>query len=213
MLRARSVLVSSRRRAASTGLAWLLLSTQEFGPTAGVYVAIIRSIWLLRARIYVVLMPRSHIQRSPAEFVDRQKVAEIQIRQGVERIFRLKSTLSHDGRGSGGALWTSRPAPVRTLGRGSGGALWTSLSMPGPRQNTNGSRAKPARHMGGRRPTFGQWSIGLSMPAQHPADTRAGSAQRRACVSDVCGCYGVYMTTFQEARNSHIDSRIATKIK
>ena len=29
-----------------------------------------------------------------------QKVAEIQIRQGVERTFRLKSTLSHFGRGS-----------------------------------------------------------------------------------------------------------------
>ena len=55
---------------------------------------------------------RSHIQRSPAEFVDRQKVAEIQIRQGVERIFRLKSTLLHFGRGSGGALRTCRLAPV-----------------------------------------------------------------------------------------------------
>ena len=51
-----------------------------------------------------VVMPASHIQWSPAEFVDRQKVAEFQTRQGVERIFRLKSTLSHIGRGSGGAL-------------------------------------------------------------------------------------------------------------
>ena len=46
-----------------------------------------------------VLMPTSHIQRSPAEFVDRPNVAEFHIRQGVERIFRLKSTLSHFGRG------------------------------------------------------------------------------------------------------------------
>ena len=46
----------------------------------------------------------SHIQRSPAKFVDRQKVAKFQIRQGVERVFPLKSTLSHFGRGSGGAL-------------------------------------------------------------------------------------------------------------
>ena len=38
-------------------------------------------------------MPTSHIQRSPAEFVDRQKVAEFQIRQGVdgvEGIFSLE---------------------------------------------------------------------------------------------------------------------------
>ena len=63
-------------------------------------------------------MPTSHIQRSPAEFVDRPKVAEFHIRQGVERIFRLKATmatLSHFGRGSRGALWISRPAPVSTL--------------------------------------------------------------------------------------------------
>ena len=32
-------------------------------------------------------MPTSHIQRSPAEIVDRLNVAEFQIRQGVERIF------------------------------------------------------------------------------------------------------------------------------
>ena len=62
-------------------------------------------------------MPTSHIQRqrSPAEFVDRPKVAEFHIRPGVERILRLKSTLSHFGRSSGGALWISRPAPVSTL--------------------------------------------------------------------------------------------------
>lgn len=36
------------------------------------------------------LMPASHIQRSPAEFVYRQKVAEFQNRRGVERIFRWK---------------------------------------------------------------------------------------------------------------------------
>ena len=48
-------------------------------------------------------MPASRMQRSPAEFVDHQKVAEFQTRQGVERIFRLKSTLSHLGQGSGGA--------------------------------------------------------------------------------------------------------------
>ena len=40
---------------------------------------------------------------------------QFQIRHGVERIFRLKSTLSHFRRGSGGALWTSRPAPVSKL--------------------------------------------------------------------------------------------------
>ena len=57
-------------------------------------------------------MPTSHIQRSPAEFVDHPNVVEFHIRQGVERIFRLKSTLSHFGRGSGGALWTSRPAAL-----------------------------------------------------------------------------------------------------
>ena len=60
-------------------------------------------------------MPTWYIQRSPAEFVDRPKVTEFYMRQGVERFFRLKSTLSHFGRGSEGALWTSRPAPVSTL--------------------------------------------------------------------------------------------------
>ena len=35
------------------------------------------------------------VLRSPAEFVDRPKVAEFQIRQGVERIFRLKSIPCH----------------------------------------------------------------------------------------------------------------------
>ena len=35
-------------------------------------------------------MPMSHIQRSPAEIVDRPNVAEFQIRQGVERIFLLE---------------------------------------------------------------------------------------------------------------------------
>ena len=67
------------------------------------------------------LMPTSHIQRSPAEFVDRPKVA---IRQGVERIFRLKSTLSHFGRGSGGAPLNKSPAPVVhfvQVGRDTGG--------------------------------------------------------------------------------------------
>lgn len=49
-------------------------------------------------------MPASHIQRSSAELVDRQKVAELQTRQAVEIIFRLKSTLSHIGRGSVGAF-------------------------------------------------------------------------------------------------------------
>ena len=44
------------------------------------------------------VMPTSHIQRSPAEIVDRPNVAEFQIRQGVERIFCLKCTLSHFGR-------------------------------------------------------------------------------------------------------------------
>ena len=42
-------------------------------------------------------MPIRHviIPQSPAEFVDRQKVAEFQIRQGVARIFRLKSCPCH----------------------------------------------------------------------------------------------------------------------
>ena len=66
-------------------------------------------------------MPTSHIQRSPAEIVDRPNVAEFQIRQGVERIFCLKCTLSHFGRGSGGALRKlvirNRPAPVSKLTR------------------------------------------------------------------------------------------------
>lgn len=52
-------------------------------------------------------MPASHIQWPPAEFVGRQKVAEFQTRRGVERIFRLESTLLHIGRGSGGAVWTA----------------------------------------------------------------------------------------------------------
>ena len=64
-------------------------------------------------------MPTSHIQRSPVEIVDRPNVAEFQIRQGVERIFCLKCTLSHFGRGSGGALRKlvirNRPAPVSKL--------------------------------------------------------------------------------------------------
>ena len=49
------------------------------------------------------VMPASHIQRSPAEFkfVDRQKVVEFQTRQGVERIFRFKYTLSHFWTGLG----------------------------------------------------------------------------------------------------------------
>ena len=38
-------------------------------------------------QLVIVLMPTSHIQRSPAEIVDRPNVAEFQIRQGVERIF------------------------------------------------------------------------------------------------------------------------------
>ena len=67
-----------------------------------------------------VIMPTSHyIQRSPAEIVDRPNVAEFQIRQGVERIFCLKCTLSHFGRGSGGALRKlvirNRPASVSKL--------------------------------------------------------------------------------------------------
>ena len=49
-------------------------------------------------------MPTLHIQQSPAEIVDRPNVAEFQIRQGVERIFCLKCTLSQFGRGSGGSL-------------------------------------------------------------------------------------------------------------
>ena len=35
-------------------------------------------------------MPTSHIQRSPAEIVDRPNVAEFQIRQGVEHMFLLE---------------------------------------------------------------------------------------------------------------------------
>ena len=40
-------------------------------------------------------MPTSHIQRSPAEIVDRPNIAEFQIRQGVERIFCLKCIPCH----------------------------------------------------------------------------------------------------------------------
>ena len=49
-------------------------------------------------------------------------------------------------------------------------AAWEapSIKSPGTRQKTNGSQVKPACHKGGRRPNFGQWSIGMSMPAQHP---------------------------------------------
>ena len=113
-----------------------------------------------------IVMPRSHIQRSPAEFVDRQKVAEIQIRQGIERIFRLKSTLSHFGRGSGGALWTSRPARAR--------------------QYTNESWGKPARQMGGRGPSIGQLInsvLSMRRPNTRPTLGRQagrGSTQRPA---------------------------------
>ena len=64
-------------------------------------------------------MPTSHIQRFPAEIVDCPNVAEFQIRQGVERIFCFKCTLSHFGRGSSGALRKlvirNRPAPVSKL--------------------------------------------------------------------------------------------------
>ena len=52
--------------------------------------------WKLRNFTIILIsssLPTSHIQRSPAEFVDRPKVAEFNIRQGVDRIFRLKSTL------------------------------------------------------------------------------------------------------------------------
>ena len=61
----------------------------------------------------------SHIQRSPAEIVDRPNVAEFQIHQGVERIFCFKCTLSHFAR-----AWAvpfeklvirNRPAPVSKL--------------------------------------------------------------------------------------------------
>ena len=58
--------------------------------------------WIIYSIFFRECMPSSHIQRSPAEFVDRQKVAEFC--QGVERIFRLKSTLSHFGRGKGAAV-------------------------------------------------------------------------------------------------------------
>ena len=55
-------------------------------------------------------MPTSHIQRSPAEFVDRQKIAEIQIRQGVERIFLTKSIPCHISDGA-------RKAPFEQVAR------------------------------------------------------------------------------------------------
>ena len=91
------------------------------------------------------LMTTSHIQRSPAEFVDRPKVAEFHIRHGFERIFRLKSTLSHFGRASGARSTYGRaPSEFRSMINRSDDA----------------------------RPT----------PGQHSADTRAGSAQRPACV-------------------------------
>ena len=74
-------------------------------------------------------MPMSHIQRSPAEIVDRPNVAEFQIRQGVEHIFCLKCTLSHFGRGSGGALRKlvirNRPAPVSKLT----GVVWSPVDI------------------------------------------------------------------------------------
>ena len=81
-------------------------------------------------------MPGScHIQRSPAELVVRHKVAEIKIREGVERIFCVLKIY---------------PVTFRTgLGRR------PLNKSPDARQYTNGIRAKLARHMGGRRPSFG----------------------------------------------------------
>ena len=67
--------------------------------------------------------------------------------------------------------------------------------------------------MGGRRPSFGQWSIGLSIPAQHPADTRAGSAQRPTCVLQCAWLLRDVHDNIPGGRNSHIDSMIATKTK
>ena len=94
------------------------------------------------------------------------EVAEFHIRPGVEHILCLKSTLSHFGRSSGGALWTSRPAPVSTLtGLESGEAHSTYGRAPSEFRSTI-NRSVDAR------PT----------PGQHSADTRAGSAQQPACV-------------------------------
>ena len=65
-------------------------------------------------------MPTSHIQRSPAEVVDRPNVAEFQIRQGVERIFCLKLYPDHILDGARAVqlrklVIRNRPAPVSKL--------------------------------------------------------------------------------------------------
>ena len=74
------------------------------------------------SKVSVFLMPTSHIQRSPAEIVDRPYVAKFQIRQGVKHIFCLKCTLSHFGWGSGGDLRKlvirNRPEPISKLTEG-----------------------------------------------------------------------------------------------
>ena len=64
-------------------------------PVNGIFWSIYHEI-LVYATAYT-----SHIQRSPAEIVDRPNVAEFQIRRGVERIFCLKCIPCHIlGRGS-----------------------------------------------------------------------------------------------------------------
>ena len=112
-----------------------------------------------------IIMPTSHIQQSPAEFVDRPKVAKFHIRQGVERIFspEIYAVTFQTGLGR-------RPLD----------------KSPGARYYTNGSRAKLARH-NGRAPFEFRSMINRSVdarptPGRHSADTRAGSNQRHACV-------------------------------
>ena len=136
-----------------------------------------KAINLLHSKMYAV-MSTPHIQPSPADSVVRQKVAEFQTRQGVERIFRLKSTLSHFGRGSGGALWNYRPAPVSKLT----GVGRSSLDV----------RAGAVRV-----------SVDDQYVGRCPADVRAGSAQRSTgrppmCVA-VTGC------TWQPSSKHHVE--------
>ena len=103
-----------------------------------------------------IIMPTSHIQRSPAEIVDRPNVAEFQIRQGFRAFFflNLKCTLSHFGRGSGGALRKlvirNRPAPVSKLT----GVLRSPVDIgAGAFRVSIGNYTTPGRRSGGRPPT------------------------------------------------------------
>ena len=109
-------------------------------------------------------MPTSHIQRSPAEIVDQPNVAEFKIRQGVERIFCLKCTLSHFGRGSGGAfrklVIRNRPAPCerRPIPKNHGGARSDRADSgrhPGENALFSSQRGRPASVLDMWRPLKG----------------------------------------------------------